>query len=49
LPIRADAIGLEIETRRNETVKVRVAPFDPADEVLRSIVEADLPNSEPAR
>jgi pyrimidine operon attenuation protein/uracil phosphoribosyltransferase len=49
LPIRADAIGLEIETRRNETVKVRVAPFDPADEVVRSLVEADSSNPEPSR
>jgi pyrimidine operon attenuation protein/uracil phosphoribosyltransferase len=45
LPIRADAFGLEIETRRNETVLVRVAPFDPVDEVVRS-VEADPSKSE---
>jgi pyrimidine operon attenuation protein/uracil phosphoribosyltransferase len=49
LPIRADAIGLEIETRRNETVRVRVTPLDPVDEVVRSVVLAGPSNSESAR
>ncbi len=49
LPIRADAIGLEVETRFDETVKVRVAPFDPVDEVIRSLVEIPPPSSERAR
>lgn len=49
LPIRADAVGLAIETRRNETVRVRVAPFDPVDEVIRSVVDAEPMNPERPR
>jgi pyrimidine operon attenuation protein/uracil phosphoribosyltransferase len=46
LPIRADAVGLEIETTRSETVRVRVRPVDPLDEIVR---ESHPENSEPAR
>jgi len=35
LPIRADLVGLELETRRSETVRVRVRPVDPVDEIVR--------------
>jgi pyrimidine operon attenuation protein/uracil phosphoribosyltransferase len=35
LPIRADAVGLEVATARSETVRVRVTPVDPVDEVVR--------------
>jgi pyrimidine operon attenuation protein / uracil phosphoribosyltransferase len=41
LPIRADAVGLELETRRSETVRVRVQPIDPVDEVVRSVLGSD--------
>jgi len=35
LPIFADAVGLTVETLRSETIRVRVRPLDPVDEVLR--------------
>jgi pyrimidine operon attenuation protein / uracil phosphoribosyltransferase len=46
LPIRADAIGLTVDTRRSETVRVRVAPGDPVDEVVRVVIEPDPSNHE---
>ena len=49
LPIRADAVGLTMETRRSETVRVRVRPFDPVDEVVRSVIGSDPSNSERRR
>jgi pyrimidine operon attenuation protein/uracil phosphoribosyltransferase len=49
LPIRADAVGLAIETRRSETVRVRVRPVDPVDEVVRSVVGSDPSNHERRR
>ena len=35
LPIRADAVGLALETGLRERVLVRVRPIDPADEIVR--------------
>ena len=49
LPIRADAVGLALETRRSETVRVRVRPVDPIDEVVRSAIGPDPSNSERRR
>ena len=49
LPIRADAVGLAVETRRSETVRVRVRPVDPADEVIRSAIGPGSSNSERRR
>lgn len=46
LPIRADAVGLILETTRSERVRVRVRPLDSADEVLRVTVPAG-PEGEP--
>jgi pyrimidine operon attenuation protein / uracil phosphoribosyltransferase len=46
LPIRADAVGLTVETRRSETVRVRVRPVDPVDEVVRVVVAPDPSNPE---
>ncbi len=46
LPIRADEVGLTVETRRSETVRVRIRPVDPADEVIR---ESHPSNPEAAR
>ena len=46
LPIRADEVGLTIETRRSETVRVRIRPHDPVDEVIR---ESHFSNPEAAR
>ena len=46
LPIRADAVGLTIETTRSETVHVRIRPIDDVDEIVR---ESHPSNSEPAR
>jgi pyrimidine operon attenuation protein/uracil phosphoribosyltransferase len=46
LPIRADAVGLTIETKRSETVRVRVRPVDAVDEIVR---ETHPSNSEPSR
>jgi pyrimidine operon attenuation protein / uracil phosphoribosyltransferase len=42
LPIRADAVGLSLDTRRSETVSVRVRPVDKVDEVVRVVVGSDL-------
>lgn len=36
LPIRADYVGLEVETRRDERVAVRVESVDLADEIVRA-------------
>ncbi len=36
LPIRADAVGLEVATERSETVQVRVRPVDGVDEIVRT-------------
>ncbi len=36
LPVRADVVGLSVETGRGEHVRVRVIPVDRADEVTRS-------------
>ncbi|WP_435015654.1 bifunctional pyr operon transcriptional regulator/uracil phosphoribosyltransferase PyrR [Tundrisphaera sp. TA3] len=49
LPIRADLAGLALETRRSETVKVRVRPVDPVDEVIRVSRETPHPNPESLR
>ena len=49
LPIRADAVGLTIETRRSETVRVRVRPIDPVDEVVRTVIGSAPLNSERRR
>ncbi len=51
LPILADAVGLKVETRRSETVSVRVRPVDPVDEVVRVVIASDLDssNQEPTR
>jgi pyrimidine operon attenuation protein / uracil phosphoribosyltransferase len=49
LPIRADAVGLELVTKRSETVRVRVHPFDSVDEVIRSVLGSDPSNSEHRR
>ncbi|WP_435005346.1 bifunctional pyr operon transcriptional regulator/uracil phosphoribosyltransferase PyrR [Tundrisphaera lichenicola] len=46
LPIRADVVGLQIETKRSETVRVRVRPVDPVDEIVRISPPS---NSEPIR
>jgi pyrimidine operon attenuation protein/uracil phosphoribosyltransferase len=46
LPIRADAVGLTVETKRSETVQVRVRPVDKADEVVRVAVVSDPSNPE---
>ena len=35
VPIRADAVGLEIATDWTENIKVRVRPVDPVDEIVR--------------
>src|SRR4051794_4804983 len=43
LPIRADAVGLVVQTDRSETVRVRVRPIDEVDEIVRAS------NSEPQR
>jgi pyrimidine operon attenuation protein/uracil phosphoribosyltransferase len=34
LPIRADVVGLELATRRDDRVQVRLRPADPADEII---------------
>jgi pyrimidine operon attenuation protein/uracil phosphoribosyltransferase len=34
LPIRADVVGLELKTRREDHVQVRMRPSDPADEII---------------
>lgn len=34
LPIRADVVGLSIETGREDHVRVRLRPVDPADEIV---------------
>jgi pyrimidine operon attenuation protein / uracil phosphoribosyltransferase len=49
LPILADAVGLVVETRRSETVRVRVTPFDPVDEVVLIALGPDPSNSERRR
>jgi pyrimidine operon attenuation protein/uracil phosphoribosyltransferase len=56
LPIRADAVGLEIATDRSETVRVHIRPVDPVDEIVRespgpapSSAPAPAPHSEPPR
>ena len=49
LPIRADLAGMTLVTTRSETVKVRVRPVDPADEVIRVARESPSPNHEPPR
>ncbi len=36
LPIRADYVGLEVATKPDQRVLVRVRPIDPADAILRS-------------
>ena len=41
LPIRADAVGLVVETKRSEIVRVRVRPVDPVDEVVRGLIEVE--------
>ena len=46
LPIRADAVGLEVATDGSETVQVRVRPVDPADEIVR--IAATGPEPAPA-
>ncbi len=46
LPIRADAVGLTVETKRSETVRVRVRPVDRVDEVVRVVVGSDPSNPE---
>jgi pyrimidine operon attenuation protein/uracil phosphoribosyltransferase len=46
LPIRADAVGLTVETERSETVRVRVRPVDPLDEVVRVVAEPGPSNPE---
>jgi pyrimidine operon attenuation protein/uracil phosphoribosyltransferase len=48
LPVRADAIGLILETTRSERVRVRVRPLDPTDEVLR-VASPSGPAAEPRR
>src|SRR5262249_3983110 len=35
LPIQPDVVGLTVTTDRDEHVRVRVTPVDPADEVVR--------------
>jgi pyrimidine operon attenuation protein/uracil phosphoribosyltransferase len=34
LPIRGDVVGLELSTRREDRVQVRLRPSDPADEII---------------
>jgi len=36
LPIRADAVGLDVATEWSENIKVRVRPVDPVDEIVRT-------------
>jgi pyrimidine operon attenuation protein/uracil phosphoribosyltransferase len=44
LPIRADFIGKNVPTSRGELIAVRIAPFEPADEVvLMELQKAELP------
>jgi pyrimidine operon attenuation protein/uracil phosphoribosyltransferase len=35
IPVQPDVVGLRVATDRDEHVRVRVAPIDPADEVVR--------------
>jgi pyrimidine operon attenuation protein/uracil phosphoribosyltransferase len=35
LPIQPDVVGLTVPTGRNERVRVRATPIDPADEIVR--------------
>jgi pyrimidine operon attenuation protein/uracil phosphoribosyltransferase len=35
LPIQPDFVGLNVRTRRDQTVLVRLRPIDPVDEILR--------------
>lgn len=49
LPIRADAVGLAVETTRMETVRVRVRPDDPVDEVVRCTVGTNSSQAEASR
>ncbi len=41
LPIQADVVGLAIETGREDHVRVRLRPIDPADEIV-TVVRNDL-------
>ena len=42
LPIRADAVGLVVETARSETVRVKVRPVDAVDEIVRASESGEL-------
>ncbi|MDR1048711.1 MAG: bifunctional pyr operon transcriptional regulator/uracil phosphoribosyltransferase PyrR [Synergistaceae bacterium] len=47
LPIRADFIGKNVPTSRGELIAVRIAPFEPADEVvLMELQKAELQRAE---
>ena len=35
LPVQPDVVGMDVITRRDEQVRVRVRPVDPVDEVVR--------------
>jgi pyrimidine operon attenuation protein/uracil phosphoribosyltransferase len=41
LPIRADVVGLELSTGREDRVQVRLRPADPADEIINVGREAN--------
>ena len=49
LPIRADAVGLELATDRSETVHVRVRPVDPDDQIVRTSGASAPPDVETDR
>lgn len=35
IPVHPDVVGLVVDTQRDESVRVRIYPIDPADEVVR--------------
>ena len=47
LPIRADFVGKQLTTRRDEVVQVRLRETDGEDRVL--LLEKDAPHAPPAR